>query len=92
MTQDEKYNNPLHVDAGGYKKTLDYKEAFKKSYNEATEEDKQKIFNLPNFDAGKFFEISGIKVPDRATDIAKRKEALFKEANKLIAEANQIGK
>ena len=49
MTQKEKYDNPTYGNAGGYLKKLDYKEEFQSSYNKATEEDRKKIFNLPNF-------------------------------------------
>ena len=62
MTEEEKEENPEHVTTGGYLKTYEYKEAFQKSWDKADEEDRQKVFNLPNFDAGVFYEISGIDV------------------------------
>ena len=40
--------------------TLEYEEAFKKSWDEADKEDRIKVKDLPNFDADIFFEISGI--------------------------------
>jgi hypothetical protein len=62
MTYAEKVENPEHKTTGGYLKVYEYKEAFKKSWNEADKEDRAKLFNLPNFDADVFFEISGIDV------------------------------
>ena len=60
MTDQEKIDHPTFFTIGGYLKKHDYKEAFKKSYEKASEADKAKIFNIPNFDANVFFEISGI--------------------------------
>ena len=62
MTTKEKESNPNFGKAQGYLKKLDYKEEFKASYDRATEEDRKKIFNIPNFNADKFLEISGIDV------------------------------
>ena len=62
MTSEEKEANESHGNTGGYLKKLDYKEEFKRSYSDATEYDRKKIFNIPNFDADKFLEISGIDV------------------------------
>jgi len=62
MTVKEKEDNGLHVVTGGFLKTLDYKDAFIDSWNKATEDDKKKLFALPNFDAEIFKEISGIDV------------------------------
>jgi len=39
-----------------------YKEAFKRSWTNSTDKDRQKVRDLPNFDAEIFFEISGISV------------------------------
>ena len=47
---------------GGYLKTLKYKEAFQKSYNAASQEDRDKIYNIPNFCPDKFYQLSGIDV------------------------------
>lgn len=52
----------FHETTGGYLKTYQYQEAFQKAWNETNQEDRDKIFNLPNFDADVFYEISGIDV------------------------------
>ena len=62
MTDKEKIDNDTYSTTGGYLKTYDYKEAFQKSYNEASAEDKALLLKLPNFDADIFLEISGIEV------------------------------
>ena len=60
MTEQEKIDHPNFFAAGGYLKTLDYKEAFKASWDKADPEDRIKIKELPNFDAQVFYDISGI--------------------------------
>jgi hypothetical protein len=66
MTDEEKQLNPRAEVCGGYLKKLDYKEAFQKSYNNLSEEQRIKqtalLKALPNFDADIFFEISGIRI------------------------------
>ena len=64
MTDEEKESNPTYDTTGGYLKVYDYKEAFQASYNEATREEQLKIKELPNFDADKFYQISGIRTDE----------------------------
>ena len=62
MTDQEKVDHKdFHV-TGGYLKTLEYKEAWQKAWDGADTEDREKIFNLPNFDAEVFKELTGIDV------------------------------
>ena len=60
MSNEEKIANPKFYVMGGYLKSIDFKTAFQKSWDEADEKDRALIKNLPNFDAEIFFEISGI--------------------------------
>ena len=60
----EKYKKEIEV-CGGFLRTLDYKQAWQKSYNKASDEDKAKTKKLPNFDSDIFFEITGIKLIDK---------------------------
>lgn len=62
MTSEEKDANPSHETTGGYLKVYTYKEAWRNAWNKATEEDKELLYKLPNFDAEVFKEISGIDV------------------------------
>ena len=62
MTDKEKEQHPGHETTGGYLKTLEYKEAFKLSWERADPEDRIKIKDIPGFDADMFYEISGIRI------------------------------
>ena len=62
MTDDEKQQYPEASRQDGYLRKYDYKEAFQKSYNNASASDRAKIKNLPNFNKDIFFKISGIMV------------------------------
>lgn len=69
MTDEEKTENPSCKTTGGYLKQYDYKEAFKKSWDEATQEDRDLLFKLPNFNAKVFEEISGINVNESSNEM-----------------------
>jgi len=62
MTDEEKETYPSCKTTGGYLKKYNYKEAFQKSYNNASKEEQQKIKKLPNWNKKVFFEISGIMI------------------------------
>ena len=62
MTDKEKEDNPTWKTVDGYLKSYDYQEAWRRSWDKASEEDRAKLFELPNFDADIFKEISGIDV------------------------------
>ena len=67
MSDKEKADNPSYKTTGGYLKVYDYKKAFQKAYNKASDEDKALLLKLPNFDAEVFKEISGIDVNAKKT-------------------------
>ena len=65
MLPEEKEQHPKYATVGGYLKKYDYKEAFRKSFEEAKRlpdwpKQRQMLLDLPNFDAEVFEEISGI--------------------------------
>jgi hypothetical protein len=62
MTDQEKLDHPTFHTTGGYLKKLDYQEAFQNAWNNASEEDRKLVEQLPNFDADVFYYISGIDV------------------------------
>ena len=62
MTNKEKKDNPQYETTGGYLKTYEYKEAWRKSWNKASEGDRKKTLELPNWDNEIFKEITGIDV------------------------------
>jgi hypothetical protein len=57
----KKYKNDIET-CGGFLKTLDYKDAFKRAWNNASEEDKKLVLKIPGFTPELFKEISGIEV------------------------------
>ena len=59
---------------GGFLKTLSYKEAFKRAYDNAEEEERDRIFELPNFDPDIFLEISGIDTRERFEQWRKKND------------------
>jgi len=65
MSDKEKSDNPSYKTAGGYLKVYSYKEAWKRAYDKATDEDIELLKKLPNFDADVFKEISGIDIRER---------------------------
>lgn len=88
MTKAEKEENPSCKEAGGYLRKYEYKEAFKKSWDESNKEDRAKVFNLPNFDADVFKEISGIDVnekdnSDKINELKKSQEQLLKQVEEI---------
>ena len=62
MTVEEKAAHPEHETTGGYLKIHDNSNCCKKWWNGLSGKEKKIIKNIPNFDADKFFEITGIKV------------------------------
>ena len=62
-TEEDKEVHKKEIETcGGFLKTLEYKEAWKLAYDKTDDEEKIQLFNLPNFDADIFEEISGIDV------------------------------
>ena len=60
MTDAEKVADPDFYIRGGQLRKKEYKTAFKESWEAADKIDRERIREMPNFDASVFFEISGI--------------------------------
>ncbi len=60
LTDAEKADDPNFFIRGGQLRKKDYKTAFKESWDKANPSDRERIRDMPNFDAKIFFEISGI--------------------------------
>jgi hypothetical protein len=95
MTDEEKEKYPEYKVTGGYLKTYEYKEAWQKAWDEASDEEKQKTLELPNFDADIFEEITGINVREwqngeekmvGLSNGSKVSEKTIKEALRFLAE------
>ncbi len=61
MTADEKKNNSVYKEIGGFLRTLSYKESWAKWWSEAKQADKNKILDCKYFDQKIFEGITGIK-------------------------------
>ncbi len=85
MTDDEKEEFSKFHDRGGYLKTIEYKEAWKIAWDEASEEDKTLLSKLPNFDADVFEEITGINVKESSAE-----EFTVGEIEKLLGKKIKI--
>jgi len=62
MSDTEKVEHPEYKTTGGYLKELDTSNCYKEWWNNLDEEEKEIIKSIPNFDAEKFYLITGIKV------------------------------
>ena len=61
-TEEEKKESLCRQAIGGYLKTYTYKEACKNWWDSMSEENKEIVKSIPNFDKDVFFEITGIEV------------------------------
>lgn len=62
MTDEEKVAHPEHETTGGYLKIRDNTDCCTEWWNGLSERNKNIIRSIPNFDAEKFFQITGIRV------------------------------
>ena len=62
MTDAEKKQHPEYVTTGGYLKVLDESECAQEWWDSLSEQDREIIYSLPNFDVEIFEEITGIKI------------------------------
>ena len=62
MTDEEKEANPAYTTTGGYLKVLDESECAQIWWDDLSERQRNIIKNIPNFDSGKFEQITGIKI------------------------------
>jgi len=79
MTDEEKEAYPTHTTTGGYLREYTYKEAFQKSWQNADPKDRERVRDIPGFDADIFYEISGIDLRERQT-----KELTVAEVSELL--------
>ena len=62
-TDEERKEHKKEIETcGGFLKSMDYKKAWRKSWDKADDEDRRKVLALPNWDNELFKEISGIDV------------------------------
>ena len=61
MIEDEKDNNSVYKEVGGFLRTLSYKDAWKLWWKEASQKDKDLILGIKYFDSKIFTGITGIE-------------------------------
>ncbi len=69
MTDEEKKAEPNFFVMEGYLKTYTWEEAWSNYWRDSDEEERQKVLNLPNFDAKIFKDITGIDVESTSETI-----------------------
>ena len=62
MSKEEKTLHPEHKTTGGYLKTVDFKTACKMMWDKLSDDEKQSVKEIPNFNAEVFKEITGIEI------------------------------
>ena len=62
MTEEEKIKHPEHKTTGGFLRTNNYKETWKLFWDKLSQQERDCIKTLPNFDVVIFEEITGIKI------------------------------
>lgn len=68
MNEEEKKDNPSYKTTGGYLKVTEENVSRQKWWDNLSEEDKNAVVSLPNFDAEKFYLCTGIKVRNDVED------------------------
>ena len=84
MTEDEKKAEPLFYVRGGYLKKYSWEEAWANYWRDSDEEEKQKVLNLPNFDAEIFKEVTGIDVEEKDDKMEEAMELLKSKGYKIV--------
>lgn len=64
MTKEEKQEHPEHTVTGGYLKEVGRNDCITNWWNNLSSDDKEVIKSIPNFNAEKFYQITGIKVEE----------------------------
>ena len=62
MSAEEKEKYSHYITLGGYLKTLTYKESWGFALKDITEKEKNILRSIPNWDAEKFYEITGVRI------------------------------
>jgi hypothetical protein len=94
MTDEEKKAEPNFSVMGGYLKTFTWEEAWANYWRDTDEEDRQKVLNLPNFDATIFKEITGIDVEAKnrpeTINIGGKEYQVTKELTKALKDLKEV--
>ena len=86
MTSDEKENNSVYKEIGGFLRILSYADTWKNWWDNASQKDKNKILDCKYFDTKIFTGITGLEVGKENP----KKQELLKKADELIQKANEL--
>lgn len=92
MTDEEKKSEPNFFVMEGYLKTFTWEEAWSNYWRDTTEEDRQRVLNLPNFDAKVFKDITGIDVETKkeTINIGGKDYQVTEELTKALKDLKEV--
>ena len=92
MTDEEKKDDPNFFVRQGYLKTFTYEEAWANYWRDSNEDEKQKVLNLPNFDAKVFKDITGIdvKTPTETIEIGGKTYKVTDELKQSLKNLKEV--
>ena len=90
MTDEEKENNSVYKEIGGYLKRISYEEAWSNWWNKATDTEKNKILGIKYFDKSIFKGITGIDTNSKKSELLKKADELIAKAEELKKEAEKV--
>ena len=88
MTEEEKKNDPKFYVRQGYLKTFTYEEAWANFWRDTDEDNRQKILDLPNFDAEIFKEITGIDIDVKKTELYSKET--IENAKRILKDVGEL--
>jgi hypothetical protein len=89
MTEEEKIEHDTYKTTGGYLKSYEYQEAWRRSWDNASDEDRRKTLELPNWNNELFLEISGIDV-EKELSVKGKEYSLDEVANALGVDVKEL--
>ena len=82
MIDEEKKEHDTYKTTGGYLRSYGYREAWRKSWENADEDDRRETLTLPNWDNKLFLEISGIDV-EKELEVKSKEYSMDEIANAM---------
>jgi len=83
MTDEEKKEYPEYKITGGYLRMVEYKDAWRKAWDNAKLSERKKVLDLPNYDNKIFKEITGI---DAERELKEKRGKMIKVGGKKYSE------
>lgn len=93
MTKEEKENNSVWKEVGGYLKHYEYKKAWANWWNDASAKDRQAILDLPHFNNDMFTNITGIEdfdIKSQTVNIGGKEYKVTPELTKALKDLKEV--